>query len=988
MANRSNTTKSNTRKKSTASKSTGTRKRTGTGSRSKSSYSARRKSEPLDDSLKQEIMLIVIVAVCILVFLCNFSKSADENLMGEFGRVVKSVMFGIFGFVSYVLPIAAVIFTLFRIFNKDNPIVTRKLIASAVLALMVMTICDMATGLVGSEDALSITDIYKRCSTEFKGGGVIGGSIAYIAHKFLGNAGTWLLIIVLTLICIIAITGRSILSGLKEQGQLMYDESKDEREARREEKEERRRERLNDAEERSREKQKARREQAQERARRREEESQRREDGAVLGGKYDDPVKGVTEDTTLKREDKETEIPVKNTNDRHLISVTDEADYRRKLSESVVAHVSSVSEGSDATREITADYGDSTDTYIPEEDTYTGRSDRMTEYVTDETGYTTDESLSGYDSFSSETDSDDLTSAEEVKRDRRDAETTYQAPVRMNGITIGADPAAYGDGGQKPDASYTTEYGNTMGRTGNTKRVAASKLSDRENQAAASAAASSVPGKVSSRNSYKFPPVTLLSEGRKTEGLSGEKELRETSAKLQETLKTFGVNVKITEISRGPAVTRYEMQPELGVKVSKIVSLQDDIKLSLAAVDIRIEAPIPGKSAIGIEVPNKVTEAVAFRDLIESREFKGSSAALPFAVGKDIAGSIIVHDIAKMPHVLIAGATGSGKSVCINTIIMSILYKCHPDDVRLLMVDPKVVELSVYNKIPHLISDVVTDPKQASTALKWAVVEMDRRYALFAEAKVRDLKGYNECMSERSQKLPHILIIVDELADLMMVASGEVEESICRLAQKARACGIHLVLATQRPSVDVITGLIKANMPSRIAFAVSSGTDSRTILDMNGAEKLLGKGDMLFYPQGLPKPARIQGAFIPDSDVNKVVDFLRGQNYVPGTQTDVKENLNNAQQGGTFADAGESASGNDSDYDELFAKAGRFIIDKEKASIGALQRLLKIGFNRAARIMDQLAEAGVVGEEQGTKPREILMDADQFEQLLIDLGIN
>jgi S-DNA-T family DNA segregation ATPase FtsK/SpoIIIE len=456
-------------------------------------------------------------------------------------------------------------------------------------------------------------------------------------------------------------------------------------------------------------------------------------------------------------------------------------------------------------------------------------------------------------------------------------------------------------------------------------------------------------------------------------------------------LNTFGVKVTITDISQGPSVTRYELQPEQGVKVSKIVGLSDDIKLNLAATDIRIEAPIPGKAAIGIEVPNKENMTVALRDLLESKEFKEFPSNLAFAVGKDIAGKTVVADIAKMPHMLIAGATGSGKSVCINTLIMSILYKAHPDDVKLIMVDPKVVELSIYNGIPHLMIPVVTDPKKASAALHWAVSEMEDRYRKFADYNVRDLKGYNkklETMRENGEenvpdKLPQIVIIVDELADLMMVSPGEVEESICRLAQLARACGIHLIIATQRPSVDVITGLIKANMPSRVAFAVSSGVDSRTILDMVGAEKLLGKGDMLFYPQGYSKPARIQGAFVSDKEVADVVDFLKNQTIGNTYAEDVEEKIKNI---GTSSGAGAGgASGGDSGRDEYFEEAGRFIIDKDKASIGMLQRVLKVGFNRAARIMDQLCEYGVVGEEEGTKPRKVLMSMEQFEQLLEEI---
>ncbi len=490
---------------------------------------------------------------------------------------------------------------------------------------------------------------------------------------------------------------------------------------------------------------------------------------------------------------------------------------------------------------------------------------------------------------------------------------------------------------------------------------------------------------------YMFPPLSRLQKGVASTGDSTH-ELKETAMRLQQTLHTFGVNVTVTDISQGPSVTRYELQPEKGVKVSKIVGLADDIKLNLAATDIRIEAPIPGKAAVGIEVPNKENMMVALRDLFESKEFKEFPSNIAFAVGKDIAGKVVVTDIAKMPHMLIAGATGSGKSVCINTLIMSILYKAHPDDVKLIMIDPKVVELSVYNGIPHLLIPVVTDPKKASAALHWGVTEMEDRYRKFADFNVRDLKGYNqkvESMRESGDenapaKMPQIVIIVDELADLMMVCPGEVEESICRLAQLARAAGIHLIIATQRPSVDVITGLIKANMPSRVAFSVSSGVDSRTILDMNGAEKLLGKGDMLFYPQGYSKPARIQGAFVSDKEVSDVVDFLKNQSLGNTYAEDIEEKIRNLG----AASASGQVSGNvggGAGRDEYFEEAGRFIIDKDKASIGMLQRVLKIGFNRAARIMDQLCEYGVVGEEEGTKPRKVLMSMEQFEALLEEI---
>ena len=486
---------------------------------------------------------------------------------------------------------------------------------------------------------------------------------------------------------------------------------------------------------------------------------------------------------------------------------------------------------------------------------------------------------------------------------------------------------------------------------------------------------------------YEFPPITLLKKGVGNGGDSDD-HLRNTAKKLQETLHTFGVNVTITNISCGPTVTRYEVQPELGVKVSKIVSLTDDIKLNLAATDIRIEAPIPGKAAIGIEVPNKQNSVVMLRDLIQSEAFIKSKSKLAFAAGKDIAGKPVIADIAKMPHLLIAGATGSGKSVCINTLIMSLLYKASPEEVKLIMIDPKVVELSVYNGIPHLLIPVVTEPKKAAGALNWAVAQMTERYNQFAEYNVRDIKGYNEKVEVLNakkinqetekllKKMPQIVVIVDELADLMMVAPGEVEDAICRLAQLARAAGIHLIIATQRPSVNVITGLIKANMPSRIAFSVSSGVDSRTIIDMNGAEKLLGKGDMLFYPQGYQKPARVQGAFISDKEVAAVVKFLSEQTNGQYDH-EIEKQINTLK--GTKQ---EEVSLEANERDVYFADAGKFIIEKDKASIGMLQRVFKIGFNRAARIMDQLCEAGVVGQEEGTKPRKVLMSMEQFEQYI------
>ncbi len=458
----------------------------------------------------------------------------------------------------------------------------------------------------------------------------------------------------------------------------------------------------------------------------------------------------------------------------------------------------------------------------------------------------------------------------------------------------------------------------------------------------------------------------------------GKKALTDTATKLQKTLFSFGVSAKVENVSVGPAITRYELKPAEGVRVSKIAKLSDDIALNLAAESIRIEAPIPGKQAVGIEIPNKDKEVVHMRDLIESAEFGDAESRLAFALGKNVAGENVVTDIAKMPHVLIAGSTGSGKSVCINTLITSIIYKAKPSEVKLVMVDPKVVELSVYNGIPHLLIPVVTDPKKAAGALAWAVQEMVHRYSLFAEKSVRDIKGYNEALEkeELDGKLPQIVIIIDELADLMMVAPNDVEDAICRLAQMARAAGMHLVIATQRPSVDVITGIIKANIPSRIAFAVSSQVDSRTILDMAGAEKLLGKGDMLFYPIGASKPIRVQGAFVSDKEVEKIVDFIKSNGEVTYNE-DILESIEKANSTDKELDMKDE----EDDTDPFLMEAIETVIEVGQASTSFIQRRFKVGYARAGRIIDQMEARGVISGYEGSKPRQVLITKERWEEL-------
>ncbi len=469
---------------------------------------------------------------------------------------------------------------------------------------------------------------------------------------------------------------------------------------------------------------------------------------------------------------------------------------------------------------------------------------------------------------------------------------------------------------------------------------------------------------------YELPSTELLNPVPEDNSQQDKKEILANAKLLEETLSSFGIEAKVVQISRGPAITRYELQPSAGVKVSRIVSLSDDIALNLAAQQVRIVAPIPGKAAVGIEVPNKSISMVTLREVLESDGIQEAESKLAFSLGKDISGKPIVADLAKMPHLLVAGATGSGKSVCINTIITSILFRARPDEVKFLMIDPKVVELNIYNGIPHLILPVVTDPKKASIALNWAVQEMTDRYKLFAEAGCRDITGYNRKLTAagKGTGMPKIVVIIDELADLMMVAPNAVEDAICRLAQMARAAGIHLIVATQRPSVDVITGVIKANVPSRIAFAVSSMMDSRTIIDMGGAEKLLGKGDMLYYPVGMPKPMRVQGSFISDTEVEDLIEFIKGQS---GEVTYNPEIL----------DTVKTQEFNDAEADEFLEQAIEFVIASRQASASLLQRKFRVGYNRAARLIDSMEERGIVGPTMGSKPREVLMSADEYDNL-------
>ena len=846
------------------------------------------------------------------------------------------------------------------------------MIAGVVLFLMLGVICDLIARTAGSMEQYDIKLLYTNCSTGKKGGGILAGSICYLLLHYLETVGTVLVVLLCSVISLILVTERSFLNSMRNGGDRIRELSREDAVRRRENAQIRRQEQ----EERNSQREEARRIREEERRIREEERrlrAEEKENEQILNAipRREKKVSGVMMDTSLKKQEAQ---PVGRREDIHEIVYEEDAQEIPVVEETRVTSSDFDKIKVTGMHQVTMQEAAAEEPYeeIPVEE--------VTSAATFKKPFERRESWQEEAALLTPQAESIRIHKEDIPEPVEEPVTEWQSSSDMRQLQPETEPVV-----REPAETATTESRIRPKITAPEPPKGNSLAEDQIHKDIAKAA-KQPPAE------YRIPPLSLLQKGKAATGDSS-RELKETAMRLQQTLNTFGVKVTITDISQGPSVTRYELQPEQGVKVSKIVGLADDIKLNLAATDIRIEAPIPGKAAIGIEVPNKENMTVALRDLLESKEFQEFNSNIAFAVGKDIAGKTVVADIAKMPHMLIAGATGSGKSVCINTLIMSILYKAHPDDVKLIMVDPKVVELSVYNGIPHLLIPVVTDPKKASAALHWGVSEMEDRYRKFADYNVRDLKGYNKKIEtmpvpegeEAPKKMPQIVIIVDELADLMMVCPGEVEESICRLAQLARAAGIHLIIATQRPSVDVITGLIKANMPSRVAFSVSSGVDSRTILDMNGAEKLLGKGDMLFYPQGYSKPARVQGAFVSDKEVSDVVDYLKNQalgNTYSNYAEDIEEKIKNI---GSSGGSSGSGSGGGNDRDEYFEEAARFIIDKDKASIGMLQRVLKIGFNRAARIMDQLCEYGVVGEEEGTKPRKVLMSMEQFEQLLEEI---
>lgn len=944
MANKSTTAKRKSTASSTGKKSTATKKQSSTKKNTTKSTGTKAKTknvtveaEVIDvakvEAIK-EVFLWLFLAVCVLLFLSNL------GIGGVVGNAVSGFFFGLLGLLAYFFPILLLVAIFFGISNHGNHVATIKLIAGGVATAFLSVLMELfAHG--GTPYAAMRAFYYGRENKV--GGGWLGGLIATGLVKGFGLVGAYVITLVIMIVCVVLITERTLLhrTGAKHRNKRRYtdpNESREERLARiRADKK-----RQQDAAE------------ADETTPRR----NRKISGVAFDTQMESPMpvaEALSDELEEVRMAPQQDVEVKNVKRVPLSS-------KRMGSASVIAQ-------------------DENRTKKPSSTAAMPTSDEPLEHS----------------AVTEEKPEQRMTTEEKPQRVARRINVSNPSVASAATVEESRPQPVV----TQPVVTTQTEEPISEGIPANEpeRRPRKTAASMQETQKSADEVAASIAKSKSEKKpnaAYKFPLLSLLKKKAATGNGNSKAELEKTADKLEQTLRNFGINVEVTDVTCGPTVTRYELQPEVGVRVNRITNLADDIKLNLAVTDIRIEAPIPGKAAVGIEVPNKDKVMVSFEELASSKEFKGCESKVTFCAGRDIAGNVITANIAKMPHLLIAGTTGSGKSVCINTIIMSILYKARPDEVKFIMIDPKVVELSIYNGIPHLLIPVVTDPKKAAGALHWAVTEMDDRYQKFADASVRDIKSYNKKLEEHDyklpinsngelatfEKMPEMVVIVDELADLMMVAAKEVEESICRLAQKARAAGIYLILATQRPSVDVVTGLIKANMPSRIAFAVNSGVDSRTILDMFGAEKLLGNGDMLYYPQGYTKPLRVQGAFVSDEEVQDVVDYIKGNN----DEANYDERVTNHIESGTDGTEGATAIGGGSGFedtrDAYFAEAGRLIVSKEKGSIGMLQRNFKIGFNRAARIMDQLEEAGVVGPEMGTKPRTVHMTQIQFEQLL------
>ena len=1004
---------SNVTRKSTAKGSTATRKKGTTQKNSaQRNYTQRDEGIPMSN----EITLVVSFGLVVLMMFSNFGHC------GMIGKWLASFFFGIFGCAQFVMPVFFFLGVTILIANDYSTLAMKKCGAGFIILMEVSALSQ----LLYKGASITVHDLFSLAINNHVTGGIIGGGIALLLKEGFGTAGAMVILFCIFLLSCILLTQRSFVSFFKkivkdmktsrEEWKKAAQQKQLEREAAatedilinldEEETPDRTKSFLKMKNGKKKTTEKRRTEQCEEKVKELEERRSQKESAREKTDKTE-PKKNLqdlkvnvplfTSSDEVKRKDCVKELHPR------IYPFTEEdgktEPFQGKLDFSAFTFPDEIKESASSFEEETNQKEKEEDVYeaphkakggfhtsLPEEIKISGLKTSVkepVENIVSEADAILEEDISvNLPDFSQSMMEAERINDEEKDKEK-DKETTEYKLIDSETANVEAMTNKVVD--MNNEAADNEGYAGEISDISDNE-VIESEAKDNEiisNETVVKeikAKEAAVPDrKKAEGKDYIFPPVTLLIKEQQTQSSGYEQYLKETALKLQQTLESFGVNVTITDISCGPSVTRYEMFPEQGTKVSKILSLTDDIKLNLAASDIRIEAPIPGKAAIGIEIPNKHNQTVHFRDLIESGTFKNFKSRLAFAVGKDIGGKTVVTDLAKMPHLLIAGATGSGKSVCINTLIMSILYKASPEEVKLIMVDPKMVELSIYNGIPHLLIPVVTDPKKASGALNWAVAEMTNRYKKFTETGVRNIEGYNKKVKELQKsgeidpetikKMPQIVIIIDELADLMMVAPGEVEDAIVRLSQLARAAGIHLVIATQRPSVNVITGLIKANVPSRIAFSVSSGVDSRTIIDMNGAEKLLGKGDMLFYPAGYSKPVRVQGAFISDSEISDVVEFLKENEDIAVYDTEVTEKIENKLNSAAISQ----------EKDEYFEAAARFVIEKDKASIGMIQRMFKVGFNRAARIVDQLADAGIVGPEEGTKPRKVLMSSEQLE---------
>lgn len=911
------TTGKSTGRKSTAGKSTASRKpntanknrsRTGKSSSSVRSSSSARNSSATKKYDDGTSIISSDVKIITGFAIVILLELSNFSLIGRFGNAISGFMFGIFGLFAYIVPILVFIAIGFFIANVSSRNAMMKLGAAIVLFITLCTFLQLVYA--GKDYGFRLTGVFNACSMDKNGGGMLGGLFAAILYSTIGIYGAFIVVVALILISMVIISEKSLINSVKHGSRQMYDSARKDFK------------RMKDS--------------SAERIAKKEQNKMERAKNTVRGVNL------------------HSKVTDENAVDANVHELLQNGSLYRGYIDSEELEKTGAKNNNNV----------SSNGYNEGGQKKQYRTDYKPEFITDSRDNREDSEYSEHSDNSYEENFD-----EELSEVVRNGEFKPKEKIEVSKAAKEVMKRKAFSGVPIKSASPVKDI--PIDRP----------VPDVEKVIEQPKAVEEV-SKGNKSGPYSMPPLSLLRKGMMQKRRNGMRpgEISETAAKLQETLNAFGVKATVINESRGPSVTRYELQPETGTKVSKITSLSDDIKLNLAAADIRIEAPIPGKAAVGIEVPNAERDSVFLRDLIESEELSKHPSKLAFAAGMDIAGKVVVADIAKMPHMLIAGTTGSGKSVFTNSIIMSILFRAKPSEVKMIIVDPKVVEFGVYNGIPHLLSPVVTDPKKAAGALNWAVGEMGKRYKQFSKYNVRDIKGYNEKIkqmgykddNEQLEPMYQIVIIIDELADLMMVASKEVESSICRLAQLARAAGIHLIIATQRPSVDVVTGLIKANIPSRVALLVSSGTDSRTIIDCNGGEKLLGNGDMLFYPSGYVKPVRLQGAFVSDGEVQAVVNYLINNNK------DVEYNEEVAKAEISTPD-NDNQTADDDGNDVLFEEAARFVIEKDKGSTSMIQRMFKVGFNRASRIIEQLEKAGVVGPDEGTKPRKVLMSLEQFE---------